>query len=60
MEYTNDELEEKGLIEVCKHCGSPNITVEKDNQHFCNSCGIVDYVEYITEEQLEKINKITC
>lgn len=60
MEYTNDELEEKGLIEVCKHCGSPNITVEKDNQHFCNSCGIVDFVEVITEEEFEVRNKISC
>lgn len=60
MEYTNDELEEQGLIEVCKHCGSPNITIEVDNQHYCNSCGIVDYVEIISEEEFEVRNKVNC
>jgi len=60
MDYTNDELEEKGLVECCAHCGSLHITVESDGQKYCNDCGIVGYTEVITEEQYEDRHKINC
>jgi hypothetical protein len=60
MDYTNDELEEKGLVECCAHCGSLHITVENDGQKYCNDCGIVGYTEVITEVEYEERHKINC
>lgn len=53
MKLTNDELEEQGKVECCAHCGSLHIT-EEGNNLYCNSCGIVNYTEIITEEEYEK------
>lgn len=57
---TNEELEEQGLVEVCKHCGSLHITVEDGDRHYCNECGIVNYTEIISEDEYEIRNKVNC
>lgn len=57
-ELTNEELEDQDLLEVCGHCGSLHITVEKFSTKYCNNCGVVDFVEVITYEEYEKRNGI--
>jgi hypothetical protein len=56
---TNDALEEQGLVECCAHCGSLHITIEANNECYCNNCCIVGYTEIITEEEYEERNKIS-
>lgn len=51
---TNDELEEKGLIEVCKHCKSAYIIDIGYNIIMCANCGAEGYVDRIKEEDYEK------
>jgi hypothetical protein len=61
---SNEELEENGLMEVCKHCNSLHVTIEPNGDKYCNSCGIVNFTEVVTEEAWvekdSKINKINC
>lgn len=59
-ELSNDELEEKGLVECCAHCGSLHITVEPNGEKYCNDCCIMGYTEVITEEEYENRNKVNC
>jgi hypothetical protein len=51
-EYTQDELEELGLVECCGHCGSLHITIEVglNNSKYCNTCSLVDYTTIMTLE----------
>lgn len=57
---TNEELEEQGLLEVCGHCGSLHVTVEDQNTKYCNSCGIVNFTEVISEDEYVKRNQVNC
>jgi hypothetical protein len=49
MDYTNDELEEQGLVECCAHCGSLHITIEKEGK-YCNDCGVLNYTKLEKEK----------
>tara|TARA_R110000822_G_scaffold82509_6_gene195161 strand:- start:959 stop:1144 length:186 start_codon:yes stop_codon:yes gene_type:complete len=53
-ELSNEELEEQGLLEVCGHCGSLHITTEDNKTKYCNSCGIVNFTDIISEEDYER------
>lgn len=63
-EFTNEELEDQGLLEACKHCNSLHITIEPNGDKYCNSCGIVNFTITITEEEWvskdKELNKINC
>lgn len=48
--YTNDELEDLGLIEICLHCSSIDIKSEKELP-LCDSCGAVGYTKYLNEKE---------
>lgn len=59
---SNDQLEDEGLMVICKHCNSPLIKeIEDVDNHkkveHCADCGTVDYTRVVTEEEFEKISK---
>jgi RNase P subunit RPR2 len=63
---TSDELEDKGLMVICKHCNSANIvemkeinmpTISSKTIEVCNNCGTVDYTQIVTEKEFENISK---
>lgn len=58
---SKDELEDKGLYEVCTNCGSINLhQYETDSGQprvVCTNCGIVDFTHTITEEEYESTKK---
>lgn len=54
---TNDELEERGLVECCGHCGSfGGVKRLDDGKTFCEECTAYDFrTEIITlEEWIER------
>lgn len=61
-EYSKDELEEKDLVECCKHCLSLYITEEDhlDGSKYCNTCCVVDYTVVIPFSEWEKKHNVLC
>lgn len=58
MKLTKDELEEQGLMEICKHCNSPYILdIDRGENVMCNDCGTVDYTKYVTEQEFSEIKE---
>lgn len=57
MGKTKDELEDEELYEVCKNCGSLNLTEYSDKEVVCGKCGATNYTKYIKQEEWEKISK---
>lgn len=56
MRKTSDELENEGLIEICKACNSINLK-EHGKHVICGDCGSKDFTKEIKEEELNKSNE---
>lgn len=50
---TKDEMEEEGILEVCKNCNSIHLIEHSDNQIECRDCGAVNYTKFVKEEEYE-------
>lgn len=53
MGKSKEELEEEGLLEVCKNCGSLHLIEHSPDQVECRDCGAVNYTVYIEEIDLD-------
>lgn len=57
LDITNDDLEEQGLIEYCKHCFGTAI-IEFENKLYCKGCHTVNFTKVISEEEYEEMMKL--
>jgi len=57
MKKTKEELEEEGILEICKNCGSLHLIEYSADQVECRDCGAVNYTSYIKESDLKTKNQ---
>lgn len=55
MNKTKEELEEEGLLEICKNCGSLHLIEHSPDQIECRDCGAVNYTTYINETDIKTV-----
>ena len=53
MAKSKEELEDEGLLEICKNCSSLHLIEHSHDQVECRDCGAVNYTTYIKESDLK-------